>query len=307
MTAVSADQAQSAEERSRRLTAIGLMMLALLCFTALDTTAKVLTAEMPALQVTYVRYLVHFVLAVIVLNPWTVRDAWTTRRPWTQLLRGLCLFGSTFANFMALKTLQLDQTISIIFATPLLIALLAGPILGEWIGPRRWAAVLVGFLGVLVVTRPGFGTFDPGMLWSFGGVIFYAVYSITTRVLSGVDSPSSMLVISAAIPVALLTPVVPFTWVMPTAPSTWALMLLVGTCGAVGHFFFIRAYGRAPAPVLAPFVYTQIVWMVLSGWLVFGDVPGPWTLVGAGIVIASGLYLLARERKVKGEATSTTG
>lgn len=302
----SIDSASSASERARRLKGIAYFSLALVAFTVLDTSAKWLTRDLPALQVTYMRYLIAFVLAGLIFNPWRTPEAWRTRRPWVQIIRGLGLFGSTFCNFMALKTMQLAETMSIIFATPFVIALLAGPILGEWIGPRRWVAVMVGFLGVLVVTQPGFATFNPGVIYSLCGVMCYATYAILTRFLNGIDSAASMLVISAVIPVILLTPAMPSLWVMPETGWAWTVLLFTGVLGAGGHFFVIKAYGLAPAPVIAPFMYTQILWMVAAGYIVFGDVPGPATLIGASIVVASGLYLLYRERTVKGEVTSDT-
>ncbi|MCW1840995.1 DMT family transporter [Prosthecomicrobium hirschii] len=278
-----------------RLKGIGLMCLALACFSVLDGAAKWLVRDMPALQVAFVRYTVALALIAAFLNPWTQADAWTTRRPFLQFVRGLLLFGSTIFNFIAVRTLQLADTMAIAFATPFLIALLSGPLLGERIGWKNWVAILIGFAGVLVITRPGTGGFQTAMLWSFGSVACYAAYGIATRTLSGIDSTASMLVISAAIPVGMLAPVMPAVWVWPPTTLDWALMLLLGLAGAVGHFFLIRAYTHAPAPVVAPFIYTQIVWAVLIGYLVFGDLPGLNTIVGASIVIGSGLYLIWRE------------
>ncbi len=293
------DEAVTDEERRRRLRGIALICVALLCFSGLDTTAKWLGQSLPALQVTYMRYFGALVIAAVVLNPRSSPGAWHTNRPWFQAFRGLTLFGSTFLNFMALKGLQLADTMAIAFATPFLVAIAAGPLLGEWIGPRRWAAILVGFLGVLVVTRPFSAGFNPAMFWSFAAVICYAAYAITTRMLAGIDSPASMLLIPATIPAIGLLPLMPFVWVWPSDGFTWLLLASLGIYGVVGHYALIRAYEFAPAPVVAPFTYTQIVWMVMLGYLVFGDVPGVYTLVGSGIVIASGLYLLFRERAVK--------
>jgi drug/metabolite transporter (DMT)-like permease len=213
------------------------------------------------------------------------------------------LFASTIFNFLAIRKLQLAEAMSIAFATPFLIAVLSGPILGEWIGVRRWIAILVGFSGVVVVTRPGMAGFDPAIFWAFGSVLCYAGYSITTRILTGVDSTASMLVISAAIPVLMLSPLMPVIWVTPSGGLAWGLMGLMGLMGAVGHFFLIRAYAHAPAPVVAPFIYTQIIWATAIGYVAFGDTPGLNTVVGAGIVIASGLYLIYRETIVTGRVT----
>ena len=285
-----------ARARNPRLEGIGLICLALMLFSGLDTSAKWLTRhDIPAVQITWMRYLVAFLVVAVVFNPIRAPEAWRTKRPGLQLVRAFALFGSTIFNFLALRTLQLADTMSITFATPFLIALVAGPLLGETVGPRRWAAILVGFGGVLVVTRPG-ASFDPAMLWTFAAVVCYAAYAITTRMLSGVDASSSMLLLSAALPSALMIPFVPGVWVWPHDLLSWALLCNVGLLGAIGHFFLIMAYGRAPASVIAPFTYTQIVWMITLGFLVFGDVPSVSTLTGAAIVIASGLYLLFRER-----------
>ncbi|WP_407049682.1 DMT family transporter [Methyloraptor flagellatus] len=296
----SLDVTEAVPERPRarnlRLEGIGLICLALFLFSLLDTSAKWLTRhDLPPIQVTFVRYGMAFLVAGLVFNPVRAPHAWRMSRPWLQVFRAAVLFGSTIFNFLALRKLQLAETMSITFATPFLIALVAGRLLGETVGLKRWAAIVVGFLGVLVVTRPG-GGFDPAMLWTFAAVLCYAAYAITTRMLSGVDSSASMLIFSALMPVVAMAPFLPGFWVWPSSGFAWAVLLDTGVLGAVGHFFLIMAYARAPASVIAPFTYTQIVWMVLFGYLVFGDVPGLATLAGASIVIASGLYLLYCER-----------
>jgi drug/metabolite transporter (DMT)-like permease len=209
--------------------------------------------------------------------------------------RSLLLLASTALNFIALQYLQLTETVSIMFATPLLVALLAGPLLGEWAGPRRLAAIGVGFLGVLVVTRPGFGL-HPAAFLSLTGAVCYALYSIATRVLAGSDSSATTMFYSGLAGVLLVAPVVPWVWSVPASGLVWLMMIVLGAMGAFGHWLLILAHARAPAPVLAPFIYTQIIWMIALGFLVFGDLPDGWTLAGSAIVIASGLYLLYRER-----------
>lgn len=179
--------------------------------------------------------------------------------------------------------------------------MLAGPLLGEWAGPRRWAAIIVGFLGVVVVMRPGFGGLHWAVSLSIGATISYALYLVATRKLAATDSPQSMLIFSALFPTLLIAPAMLFVWEMPQTALQWLLLFSLGVFGATGHWFLILAYRWAPAPVLAPFTYAQIGWMIGFGYVLFGDVPGLTTLVGAGIVIASGLYLLARERQVKAE------
>jgi len=244
----------------------------------------------------WVRYIGSIVFVSLFVNPWTTPGVTRTRRPWLQAGRSVLLLGSTALNFIALQYLQLTESVSIMFATPLLVALLAGPMLGEWAGPRRLAAIAVGFVGVLVVTRPGLGGLHPAAFLSLGSAVCYALYSVTTRMLAGADSSATTMFYSGLAGVLLVTPLVPFVWSLPDAALGWTLMILLGACGAFGHWLLILAHARAPAPVLAPFIYTQIVWMIILGFLVFGDLPDGWTLAGSAIVIASGLYLLHRER-----------
>jgi drug/metabolite transporter (DMT)-like permease len=235
------------------------------------------------------------ILVTLFINPWTTPGVLRTTRPWLQTARSVVLFLSTALNFIALQYLQLVETISIIFATPLLVALMAGPLLGEWVGGRRLAAIGVGFLGVLIVTRPGLGTMHPAALLSVAGAFAYAFYGIMTRVLASSDSSQTTMVYSGFAGVALVTPIVPFVWTTPDSALTWVLLVLIGAFGAVGHWLLILAHAKAPAAVLSPFIYSQIVWMLALGYFVFGQWPDSWTLIGAGVVIASGLYLLSRE------------
>jgi drug/metabolite transporter (DMT)-like permease len=219
-----------------------------------------------------------------------------------QIVRSVILLACTILNFLALPYLQLTQVISIQFAMPLIVVLLAGPVLGEWAGRRRLAVVAIGFCGVLVVTRPGLGGLHPAALLTLGNTVLYAVYALITRVLAGHDRTSTTLFFSGIAGLVLMTPVLPFVWATPASPLIWAAMLATGAFAALGHWLLILAHARAPAPVLSPFVYTQIIWMAAAGYLVFGDVPDGWTLVGAAIVIGSGLYLLWWERRERPHA-----
>lgn len=284
------------KDASRRLVGIGLMMAALVCFTTIDTSAKWLGRSLPPLEITFFRYLFAFLLAAMVFNPVRAPHAWTTRRPALQLLRAFFLLGSTGFNFVALRHLQLAETMSIVFGVPFLVAILAVPLLGEKVDGRRWAAIAVGFLGVLLVTRPTPSHFDPAMLWAFAAAGCYAGYVLVTRMLSGLDSAASLLLLPAGAGVVIVAPFLPAIWVTPPTLQHWGLLALAGLAGATDHFLLILAYGRAPASMLSPFIYAQIVWMTLSGWLVFGDVPGGWTIAGACVVIASGLWMVRLEQ-----------
>lgn len=279
-----------------RYIGIGLMCAALFCFACLDTCAKWLGRSMDPLQVTWVRYAVSVVIVSAVLNPWSRPGLLKTRKPWLQAIRSLLLLISTALNFIALQYLQLAETISIVFITPMLVALLAVPILGERVGPRRLIAIAVGFLGVLVITRPGLGGLHPAVILVVAGCFAYAFYSLLTRLLAAHDSSETTMFYSGIAGVIVMTPVLPFVWSMPSGWFVWVVMVLVGGFGALGHWFIIEAHRRAPAGILAPFIYSQIIWMTLSGWLVFDQWPDRWTFIGGTIVIASGLYLLYREQ-----------
>jgi drug/metabolite transporter (DMT)-like permease len=279
-----------------RLMAIGLICAAVLCFALLDTSAKWLSGHMDPVQVVFARYAGSMALVLMLLNPWSRPGILRTKRPWLQGIRSLLLLGSTALNFVALKYLQLAETVSIMFAGPLLVALVAGPMLGEWPGPRRLAAIGVGFLGVLVITRPGIGGMHPAALLCVFGCICYSFYALATRQLAAYDPPETTMVYSGVAGTLAVLPLIPFFWSTPQTPFVWLVMLGTGVFGGFGHWLLILAHRLAPATVLAPFIYSQIVWMIALGWFVFGQFPDGWTFVGATIVIASGLYLLYRER-----------
>lgn len=291
----------SYEQSRQRLAGIALMCGAVLCFAGLDAMAKYLGGHMDPLQVTAMRYISAFVLALIFLNPLTRPGMLRSLRPGLQIVRGLTMLLTTIFNFLAFRYLQLDEALAILFSTPFLVAILAGPILGEWVGWRRWTAIAVGFFGVLVVIRPGFGG---GMQWaallSVASAIFYAAYAIATRLVMRSDSSAATLFYANLVGVLVMLPVLPLVWTAPPSGFDLVLLLGVGALGSAGHFLLILAHDRAPASVLSPFMYTQLLWAVTLGYLVFDNVPNRWTLAGAAIVVASGLYLLYRERKVRG-------
>jgi drug/metabolite transporter (DMT)-like permease len=291
---------KASHERASRLTGIALMCGAVACFAFLDTTAKYLNLHMSTLEVVWARYTGAFLLPFIVSNPWTRPGLVTTARPLLQVGRSVLLLASTMCNFMALRYLQLDEAISIAFSTPFFVAALSGPILGEWVRWRRWTAISVGFLGVLVVTRPGPGSFQPAALLSLGGAMCYALYALSTRILARTDSNETTLFYSNSVGAAAMLPVVPFFWTTPTDALIIALMVVTGALGSFGHYLLIAAHRLAPAAVLSPFIYAEIPLMIVLGFLVFADLPNRWTLTGAAIVVASGLYILHRERTVKG-------
>jgi drug/metabolite transporter (DMT)-like permease len=284
----------------QRMRAIALMCAATIFFAALDTSAKSLSGVLPAIEIVWARYVAAAIVGIVAVRPFTHPAVFRSSRPLLQIVRSLLLLGSTTANFLALRQLQLAETSTINFLTPLLVVLLAGPLLGEWAGGGRLVAVAVGFIGVVVATGPGTSAFHPVVMIAIAGVLCNAGYALTTRMLASADSSKTTLTWTPLAGVVLLTPALPFVWVNPPTLATLAIMVAMGFFGALGHWLLILAHERAPASVLTPFGYTQLLWMILSGLLVFGDRPSTAVLSGAGIVVGCGLYLIWRERAARG-------
>ncbi|MCC7016645.1 MAG: DMT family transporter [Rhodospirillales bacterium] len=299
LSAVGAAQFQAA--RRNRLIGISLMCGAVFCFACLDVTAKYLSAHMNIVEIVWARYTGAFALALLVSNPFRRPALMKTKRPVVQISRSILLLISTALNFISFQYLQLDQALAIMFSTPFIVAAVSGPVLGEWIGYRRWIAIAVGFLGVLIVTRPGLGAIHPAALASVASAFVYGAYLIATRLLARSDSDETTLFYSNVVGAIALIPVVPFIWVAPSSTLILVLMVLLGLAGGFGHYLLILAHRKVPASVLSPFMYTQLVWAVAFGYMVFADVPDRWTLAGSGVVVLSGLYLLHRERVARTE------
>jgi drug/metabolite transporter (DMT)-like permease len=243
----------------------------------------------------FFRYFIALIMAIAILFRSGRPELLLTGHLPLHALRGLMLLLSTMLNFLAITYLQLAQTASISFTIPLWVCGLSVLLLGEEVGPRRWAAVIVGFFGVLIIMRPGSSGFHWAMILSLCSAFSGAIYNIGTRKVGGTDRAETSLFyvclvgsLGAALPL-------PWTWQMPHG-FEWLLFLAMGLFGFTGHLLLTQAHRLAPASVLAPFVYSQIVWMILLGFILFGDKPGIWTLTGGVIVIASGLYVFARER-----------
>jgi drug/metabolite transporter (DMT)-like permease len=295
-----------AHHRRQRLIGIALMCVAVAMFACLDTTAKYLNTQMGSFQIAWARYTSAFVLTFIVSNPLTQPGLLRSKRPKLQVVRALLQLGSTALNFLALRWLHLDEALSIIFTFPFIVAIASGPMLGEGLGWRRWSAILFGFGGVLLITRPGLGGIHPAALISLAGTICYGLYAVITRIVSRTDSNQTSLFYSNVVGALVMLPVIPFVW---EAPRDWTIALMLtgtGVLGSLGHFCLISGHKLAPASVLSPFIYTQLIWVVILGYLVFDHVPTGWTMAGASIVIGSGLYLLYREHKL-GKTTTSEG
>ncbi len=278
--------------------AIALMCVAWAMFSGIDATAKYLTTvlHVPTLQVVWVRFFGQFAVILAALGLLALPRLLDSRKPLHQLARSVLLLASTVFNFFALQTLRLDQTMTVQFLTPLTVALLAGPLLGEWVGWRRMLAILVGFGGILVAVRPGFTEFQPALALIFGSMLAYAGFSLMTRSLSTVDAPEVTLFYSLFAGTFIMAPFAFAEWVWPDHWLTWLLLGTIGMWAAGGHYLFIIAHRYAPASVLAPFVYMALITHSAAGYFAFGQLPDAWTLGGAAIVVASGLYLIHRER-----------
>ncbi|MDW8468463.1 MAG: DMT family transporter [Burkholderiales bacterium] len=279
-----------------RLAGIGLISATVLCFALLDAGAKWLVRTLPVAEVVFLRFFAHVLFTTALLAPRHGLRLARTRRPGLQLVRAAFLPAMTALNFWALQYLQLAETGAIQFSVPILVALFAAPLLKERLDWRRWAAIVAGFAGVLVILRPGMQGFHPALLVALANALLYALFNLLTRHLAAYDSAETTQFISGIVATVAVAPFAFAVWQTPASGAEWALAAAIGVAGGLGHYFLALAHRHAPASVLAPFLYQQIVWMMLLGYAVFGDVPDAPVIVGCAIVIASGAYLLQRER-----------
>jgi drug/metabolite transporter (DMT)-like permease len=272
-----------------------LMVLSIFVLSLMDVCAKWLSAELPVTQISWARYFGHLAIMTVLLWPRRGAALLRTGRPKLQIFRSLLLLACTLLFFTAIGYMPLADAVAVSFVSPLLVTALSVPLLSEKVGLRRWAAVAIGFAGAMVVIRPGLGV----MHWAAGLVLVmalaFALYQITTRMLSETEDPTTTLFYSALVGTVVLTAVVPFQWHAPGSALSWALMGTLGVLGGVGHFMLIKAHNLAPVAVLAPLMYLALPWNTLFGLVFFGDFPDFWTLAGAGILIATGIYILYRE------------
>lgn len=287
----------------RRNLGIGILLVAQLFFATLDSSAKYMSiAGIPTTEIVFVRYGVH--VALILAFIWPVQRGIFRTRNWKlELLRGLCLLGVTLANFLAMKILPLTVTGALMFTMPLMVTALSVPLLGEKVGLRRWIAVAVGFLGILVIIRPGTEAFHPASLICLLGALCAAFYSIITRKLAGVDSPSTQQLYSGVIALCCVAPFAFQGWVWPSTGPGWFAFLIAGAAGMMAHQLNTIALRFAPPSVLAPFSYSELILLALASWLLFNQPPDLWFFIGAAIIIGSGLYIWLRERKLRAEIT----
>lgn len=290
-----------APREDRTGSGLAAMTAAVIFFTMIDTSAKWLVlAGFPALQVVFARYAMHFAMSLVIFLPREGTNALRSNAPFKQLLRAVFLFGSTVLNFSALKFLPITVTTTIMFAGPVVVTLLAIPILGERVGVHRIAAVCVGFLGVLIVMQPWGAGFHPAMFLNLGALVLASLYFVMTRFLAGVESNATSQVWASGLATICLAPFALTVWVWPTTGIDWAVLLLIGVFGGTGHIFATAAHRMADASILAPVTYIQIVLASISGIVVFKSWPTVWTLGGGLIIMVAGIYIWHRERRRAG-------
>jgi drug/metabolite transporter (DMT)-like permease len=298
MDSTSATPAASAESRltpggESMLPAIGLVLLSVALFSIMDALSKILAARLDAIEIVWGRYLVILAL----LAPLVGRDprSLLAARPALQAVRGICLFASAVLFIAGLAFLPLADASAIAFASPMVVTALSIPILGEQVGIRRWSAVAAGFVGVLIVIRPGTGAFDAAALLPLLSAACWALSIVLTRRMGRHDKPLTTLLYSTVVGLVLSSLALPFVW-RPASVADWMLIIAMGGLNAGGQYFLIAGLMRGAASLLAPFTYSQIVWSTLLGYLIFGALPTVWTWSGAALIVASGVYIAHRER-----------
>lgn len=282
---------------------IAAIAVALFLFASMDVLIKLLQAEgFSVLQIFFFRSFFALVPIAVVIRAEGGVAALKTRRLPGHFGRTLLTMGFLLCFFWALSMLPLASVYSISFASPLLITALSVPLLGERVGPRRWGAVLVGFAGILLILRPGGDAFSLGGFVALASTLFYAFGMILVRQLSRTESNAAIVFWFSVFASVLAALGLPWFWSTPAEWTHWALLVAVGILGGTGQVFITEAYRRADAAVVSPFQYTSLLWGLVFGWLVFGEVPGGGVLAGGAIVIASGLYILHRETRRGGAA-----
>jgi drug/metabolite transporter (DMT)-like permease len=283
------------------LQGIGFAVLALACFASLDTTTRHISASISLLVALWFRYAIQAAITTAVVWPGRGRQVLLTRHPRFQLARGLLLFACSILAFFSLKYMPVGEFTAIALLAPLVITVFAAWKLNETIRPLRWVLVAGGFIGTLVIIRPGTHHFDWTVILPLMLVGTNSAFQILTSQMAKTEDPITMHFYTGWIGTLLATVALPFVWEVPADWTVWLQLLIMGMLGSVGHFLLILAYGRAPAATLTPYMYTQIGFGVLGGWMVFGHLPDQWTFLGMGLIAlcgALGAWLTVRENRV---------
>lgn len=294
-------QAAGASPVYRPLLGILFMCMAGTCFPAMNGLAKLMSQSYSSEQVVWARTLSHLIFVLALFMPQFGWRIVLTRRPGVQFIRSCMLITSTFLFFSAVKFVPIAQAASISFTAPLMVAILAGPMLGEKVTLSRIMALAVGFIGVLVVIRPGAAVFQWASLLIVGSAACFAMYQVLTRRVAGFDAPETSVVYSALVGSVLMSLIVPFSWKTPGSLTDVLLLGALGVFGGMGHYCVARAMTYAPATFLSPFQYWQMVGSVAVGYLMFAEIPDAFTWLGAALIISAGIYV-----GIKGQARPAT-
>lgn len=269
------------------------MLLSVLIAAGMDATSKYLSQTYPVMQIVWARYAFQALPLMLVLAPKLPRLMRTTRLP-MQLMRSALLLGATVTFIYGLKRLPLTEASTILFLAPLIVTALSLPMLGERVGPRRWMAVAAGFGGALIIIRPAGEVVNLWVAFPLATAFLYALYMVATRQLSRTDSSLTTLVYTGLVGTLVMSAIIPFDWVVPDARG-WMLMVALGIMGSLNHFALILAFRAAPAAVVSPFDYSRLIWATMLGYVIFGNLPDGWTLLGATVIVGAGLYVYRRE------------
>ncbi len=282
-----------------RLAGVALQLAALATFVVMDTIIKLLTAEFAVPQVMWARFLFGFLTVALALRIITGHFPWRSRAPGLQTVRSLILAACNWLFTTALVYIPLADATAVGFASPLFTVALAAIWLKESVGWRRWAGVAIGLAGVVVLLRPPFLFAGEPVHWAMllplGTAALFAVYQILTRKLATIDDARTTILHTSFAAALITSAALPASWTWPTAEG-WGALMLLGVLGGAGHGLLVLAFARAPASLLAPMSYTQMIWAVLAGVLVFGDVPGAITLVGMVVIAAGGVLVALPDR-----------
>jgi drug/metabolite transporter (DMT)-like permease len=273
------------------------ILLATLCYASMDAISKFLVADYGVIQIMWVRCALIFLFSWVIIRRQGLVKALRSERPWLQFARSLILLIESAIFVLAFRYLPLADAHALAATSPLMVIALGVLFLGEKAGLARWLAVAVGFGGVLLIIQPGLRTIDWPVLLPLIGAVLWAIYQILTRLAARHDSPDTSLFWAAVVPLIATTFVGPIGWQWPTA-TAWILMALISAIGAVGNYAMIKALDHAEAGAVQPYNYTLLVWATVLSVVVFGDIPDVWTILGAAIVVASGLYTWHHDRQV---------
>ena len=278
------------------LRAIVAILVSVMCFSVLNAMSKTLSAVYPVNEVIWARYFFAFILMLVLFLPRSGMNLFRFRNIGSQVVRGLLLFFSSFLYFHGIVYMPLATAAAISLTSPMIVTALSARFLKEPVGVRRWAAVCVGFAGAVIVVRPGEAQFEWHALLIVASTLSSALYQLYSRRYGPSERADASATMATIVGTLAATPFLPFEWVTPTGGWHWTLFAGMGVMAGVGHYFLTIAYSQAPAAVIAPFNYVQLVGAALLGYLVFGDIPDFWSWVGAGVIVASGLYIGHRER-----------